>query len=144
MTRRIKAEDEAARLDPADRALIEMLRTQLDPGESTPAEQAAFRARLEARLAEQRAVRGFLRPRPPVLAVSVALVMAALWVARPFPSPEPDGAEPAFRESSSPRLLSYAYYETDYLAVGQATELEAGSGVLSDEFRAIAAAFEID
>lgn len=134
-------------LAPGDDRLIETLRSQLDPGERTPAQRAAFQARLEERLERSSSPSW----RPLGLAACAALAAAALWLALPaglFAGllGGRGGSEGSVAESvagsvavSAPGLLAYAYYETDYLADASAGE----SGFLSEEYRAIATAFEV-
>jgi hypothetical protein len=127
-------------LAPDDDRLIETLRSQLDPGERTPAQRAAFQARLEERLERSSSPSW----RPLGLATCAALAAAALWLALPagllgglLGGAEGSGVRSA--SAAEPGLLVYAYYETDYLAAAS----EGESGFLSDEYRAIATAFEV-
>jgi len=141
--REARSDEEPDALAPGDERLIEALRSQLDPGERTPAQRAAFRARLEERLQRSSS--------PPWrslgLAACAALAAAALWLALPAgllggPGSSEGSVADAFADpvdGLAPGLLAYAYYETDYLADASAGE----SGFLSDEYRAIAAAFEV-
>ncbi len=116
-------------LDAADRRLVETLREELDPG-FTPAQRAAFSQRLEERLAH----RGRAPGQPLVLAASAAVAALALWLA--VPAGWLGGAPPAPGEAASPGLLAFAYYETDYLDA-------LPDDALSEEFEAIASAFEV-
>lgn len=126
-------EAERPHLDAADRAWIEPLRDELDPGERSPAERSAFQARLDERLEHRTS-----SWRPAALALSTALAAALLWVGLPTTAPQGEDL-PVAVEPQSAGLLAYVYYETDYLdgADGQA-------GFLSDEYLAIESVFELE
>lgn len=126
-------------LTPADQRLIEVIRTELDPGERSSAERAAFRARLEGRI-EDRTTPLW---KPLGIAATAALAALAFWIAQPTAKnelgidPDPKAAVVA-SETGSVGLLAYAYYETDYLGSN-----ETESDFLPDEFQAIANAFDV-
>ncbi len=132
--------DEMQPTTPEERALIERLRAELDPGPATAAERATLRSALAAQ-AEHGARAAW---RVPALTAATALGAALLWLALPARFSEPT---PGVRTTQSaearpaPRgFLAYAYYETDYLA----ESTEAGSeDFLPAGYAAIATLFEV-
>ena len=133
---RLPNEDSSAEFSKADEAWVERVRLELGPGERTPAERASFRMRLDERIENRR--RPFWQPF--MMTTGAALAAALLW----FVLPADNRIEDANRNGNalgvagSPGLLSYAYYETDYLATGE-DQVE----FLSDEYQAIANAFDV-
>ncbi len=122
------------RLDAADRAWLEPLRDELDPGERSPAERTAFQARLDERLEQSAPVW-----RPAALALTTAMAALLLWVG--LPTTAPQGEELAVEvEPQSAGLLAYAYYETDYLDGAGSQQ----AGFLSDEYLAIESVFGLE
>jgi len=124
-------------LTPADQRLIEVIRRELDPGQRSPAERAAFRAQLEARIEDRSAP--FWKPFG--IAATVAAAAIALWIIQPIAQNDLRNApsdSTVVTETTSVGLLAYAYYETDYLG-----SAEAESDFLPDDFQAIADAFDV-
>ena len=130
------SENQGENLTPADQRLIEVIRTELDQGERSPAQRAAFRAQLEGRIEARSAP--FWKPFG--IAATVAMAAFALWLVQPNAQNDlvPNPGDAVVLETASVGLLAYAYYETDYLG---STETE--TDFLPDEFQAIANAFDV-
>ena len=129
-------------LSPSDRRLIDTVRMELGPGDRSPVERAAFRARLEERIADRPAP--FWQPfRIATTTAVAAMAAAAFWIAQPSVENEfgidstPSEALLA-PETKSTSLLAFAYYETDYLG-----SVESEEDFLPDDFQAIASAFDV-
>lgn len=134
MTRPDETDDRTTPLATEDLRLIETLRSQLDPGERSPSRRAAFVRRLEERLER----RSPLPWRPLALATGTAVLAAMLWLGLPAGLPDAVDSAAAGSSQSTPRLLAYAYYETSCLG-----ESEGENSFLSEEYEAIAAAFDV-
>jgi hypothetical protein len=109
------------RPDP-DRDLIEAIRRSLRPEPMDAARQAAFRRRVEARLARRRRV---LRIAFPALAVAAAA--AALWVAvarAPEPSWSGEADFSAFVDPDDATAPSDESLPEDYVLLASLLELE--------------------
>jgi len=125
--------DEDSPLDQSEDARwIDAVRQVLDDGERSEGARAAFRARLEDRI-ERRTSSTW---RPWLLTASAAFGAMVVWVLVPGGGVDPGNESDVATDSAG--LLAYAYYETEYLAV----EDEA-NGFLSDEYQAIANAFDV-
>jgi len=133
--RRFQAEDPSGETSTSDQEWIEAIRSELGPGDRTPAERAAFRMRLDERL-ENRG-RGVWQPW--AMTTGAAVAAALLWFAMTGSQIEnTNRPDESLVAAHAPGLLSYAYYETDYLA-----SRENGNEFLSDEYQAIANAFDV-
>ena len=133
--RRFPVEDPSGETATTDQEWIDAIRSELGPGERTPAECAAFRIRLDQRI-ENRG-RGVWQPW--AMTTGAAVAAALLWFAMPGSQSESTNRpDESLVAAGTPGLLSYAYYETDYLASS-----ESGNAFLSDEYQAIANAFDV-
>ena len=133
--RRFPNENPSGEIAPSDQEWIAAIRSELGPSKRSPAERAAFRIRLDERIGSRRRVAW----QPWAMTTGAAVAAALLWFAMPGSQSEnmnrPD--EPLVA-TGAPGLLSYAYYETDYLA-----SRENGNEFLSDEYQAIANVFDV-
>lgn len=122
----------------SDREWIERIRRELDPGVRSANERASFRMRIDEEIESRRI--GVWQPRA-ATAVTVlgALAVALLWFAMPSSLSGPDHRPgDVLAAEGDSGFLSYAYYETDYLPSS-----ESENSILSDEYQAIASAFDV-
>ncbi len=119
----------------SDQEWANVIRSELGPGERTPAERAAFRMRLDERLEN----RGRVVWQRWAMTTGAAIAAGLLWFAMVGSQIEStDPPDELLADAGAPGLLSYAYYETDYMASGAS-----GDAFLPDEYMAIESAFDV-
>ena len=127
--------DPSGKTSMSDQEWIEAIRSELGAGERSPNERAAFRVRLDERIER----RGRVAWQPWAMTAGAAVASALLWLAVPASQIENvNSPDESLAASGAPGLLSYAYYETDYLASS-----DSNAAFLSDEYQAIANAFDV-